>query len=106
MNVFWGVLRSFLFEECPRSRSRLAVMRGLANALTLPPIGRGGEPPWTKEMGCPSFTPSGVWLQTYKSFADPVLDSCTTQSVKQLYFEAIAEIGTVYAFTSCKMKNK
>ena len=43
MNVFWRVARSFLFKECPRSRSHLVVVRGLANTLTSPPNGRGGR---------------------------------------------------------------
>ena len=45
MIVFWRVARSFLREECPRSRSHLAAMRGLANALIPPPKGRGGRTP-------------------------------------------------------------
>ena len=41
MNAFWGIARPFLFGEYPRLRNRLAVMRGVANALTPSPDGRG-----------------------------------------------------------------
>ena len=40
-------------QECPRSRSRLAVMICLANALT-PQIVEGDESLWTKALGWPS----------------------------------------------------
>ena len=53
MNVFWGVARPFLFKECPRSRSRLVVIRGLANALIPPPNGRGGRAPLNERGGLP-----------------------------------------------------
>ena len=51
MNVLWGVARSFLFEERPRSRSRLTVMIGLANALTSPPTYREGRTPLDEKDG-------------------------------------------------------
>ena len=105
MNVFWGVARPFHFEEYPRLRSRLAVMRGLANTLTLSQKVEGDGSSWTEETDCPLFTPSGVWLQIYKSFANPVL-SCITQSVKQHYSEVIEEIGTMYACARSKTKRK
>ena len=53
MSAFWEVARSFFFEEGPRSRSHLVVMRGLANASTPPPKGRGGNPlGWKKWVAC------------------------------------------------------
>ena len=64
MVVCWGVARSLPFEECPRWRSHLAVMRGLASVLTPPKNVEGDEPPWTEEMDCPSFTSSSVRPQT------------------------------------------
>ena len=57
MIVCWEEARSFLFEEWPRSRSRLAVMGGLANALTPPPNGRGGRTPLDKRDGLPAVHP-------------------------------------------------
>ena len=60
MIVFWVVTCSFLFEECPRSRRLFAVMRDLANAQPLPQKAKGDKPPWTEEMGCPSFTPLDI----------------------------------------------
>ena len=57
MVVSREVVCFFLFEECPRSRSSLAVMRGLANALTPPPNGRGGRAPLDKRDGLPVVHP-------------------------------------------------
>ena len=57
MNVCWEVARSSLFQECPRSRSHLTVVRGLANGLTLPPNGRRGQTPLDGRDGLPVVHP-------------------------------------------------
>ena len=106
MVVFWGVPRSFFFEECPRSRSCLAVMKGLANALTPPPKGREGRTPLGERDGLPVVHPVRCRLPTHKSLANQVLNSYTTQSVKQHYSEVIEGIGTVYACTRSNIKKE
>ena len=62
----------------------------------------GDEPPWTKEMGCPSIQPIQVHGPDLHIFHELVLNTYTTQSVKQHYSEAIEELGTVRACTRSK----
>ena len=65
-----GVARPLSLEECRRSKSRHAVMRGLANALTLPSNGRRERTPLDERDGLPVVASSCIWLQTFKSFAN------------------------------------
>ena len=64
------------------------------------------EPPWTKEMGCLSFTPSDVRFQTYKPFASRSYTRVQPRGVKQHYSEAIEKIGPAYACTRSKREEK
>ena len=70
MKVFWGVARPFLFEEGPRSKIRLAVMKGLANALTPPPNGRGGRTPFDERDGLPFVHPVRCMTPDFKIFRE------------------------------------
>ena len=66
----------------------------------------GDEPPWTKEMGCPSIHPVRYRAPDLQIFRESVLHSYTTQSVKQHYSEAVEEIGPMYACTRSKREEK
>ena len=70
MIVCWKVAHSFFFAECPRSRGRLAVMRGLANALTPPPNGRGGRTPLDERDGLPIVHPVRCMAPNLKIFCE------------------------------------
>ena len=82
MTVCWEVVCSFLFEVSSRSRSRLAVTKGLTNALNLSPKGRGERILLDKREGLPVVHPVRCWLQTHKSFANYGLYSCTNRTVE------------------------
>ena len=62
------------------------------------------EPPWTKEVGCPSIHLVRCMAPDLQIFRELVLNSYTTQSVKLYYSEAFEEIGNVYACTMNKRK--
>ena len=79
-------------------------MRGLANALTPPPNGRGGRTPLDERDGLPIVHPVRCMVLDLQTFCESVLDSYTTQSVKQHYSEAIEGLDTVYACTRNKRK--
>ena len=72
-------------------------MRDLANALTPPPNGRRGRTPLDERDGLPVVHSVRCITPDLQMFREPILDSYTTQSVKQHYSEAIEELGTVKA---------
>ena len=57
-------------EECFHSRSRLAVMRGLANALSPPPKGRGRRTPLDERSGLPVVHPVRCMARDFQIFRE------------------------------------
>ena len=67
-------------EECPRSRSRLACNERLANALNLPPNGRGGRTPLDKRDGLPVVHFHKCMASDFQTSCESALNSYTTCS--------------------------
>ena len=62
--------------------------------LTFLQMVEGDELPWTREMGCQSFTSTSVRLQTFRLLASR-LSTRIQPVVTQHYAETVGKIGNV-----------
>ena len=92
--VYFRCWCAFPLKNASGRESAFFVMRGLTNAFTLPPNGRGGRTPLDERDGFPVVTSTSVRFQTFRPFGSRL--STRIQPIEaQHYSGTIGEIWNV-----------